>query len=182
VRVVDEIADLLATRGRALYFGEAVTEAEHALQSAALAEAEGAEDILVAAALLHDVGHLLHNHGEDVAERGIDGRHEEIGCGWLKKWFGPDVAEPVRLHVAAKRYLCAVDPSYLARLSAASRHSLELQGGPFSAAEVKAFEQNPHHAAAVRLRRWDDTAKVVGLQVPPFDHYRPRLESLVARR
>jgi gamma-butyrobetaine dioxygenase len=177
--VVATIADLFETRGRALYFGEAVTEAEHALQSAHLAEQEGADDALVAAALLHDVGHLLHMHGEDVADRGIDGRHEVVGCGWLAKWFGPAVAEPVRLHVAAKRYLCAVDVSYLARLSPASRQSLDLQGGPFAAAEATEFERNPHHAAAVRLRHWDDAAKVVGLAVPPFDHYRPRLESLL---
>jgi [1-hydroxy-2-(trimethylamino)ethyl]phosphonate dioxygenase len=180
--VVATIADLLETRGRALYFGEAVTEAEHALQSAHLAERDGGDDVLVAAALLHDVGHLLHKFGEDVADRGVDGRHEEIGCAWLAKWFGPPVAEPVRLHVAAKRYLCAVDKSYLARLSPASRTSLKLQGGPFGPAEVAEFERNPFHAAAVRLRHWDDAAKVVGLDVPPFDHYRPRLEALAARR
>src|SRR5690349_10889305 len=132
--VVDTIAGLFASRGQALYFGEAVSEAEHALQAAHLAEREGAGDDLVAAALLHDIGHLLHGLGEDVADRGVDGRHEVAGHAWLARWFAPAVAEPVRLHVAAKRYLCATDPAYLARLSPASRQSLELQGGPFSPA------------------------------------------------
>ena len=126
------IEGLFATRGRALYFGEAVSEAEHALQSAALARADGAGDTLVVAALLHDVGHLLHGLGEDLAERGLDGRHEEVGHAWLSDYFGPAVAEPVRLHVAAKRYLCAVEPAYLTGLSPASRQSLGLQGGPFA--------------------------------------------------
>jgi [1-hydroxy-2-(trimethylamino)ethyl]phosphonate dioxygenase len=180
--VVATIADLLETRGRALYFGEAVTEAEHALQSADLAGADGADDALVVAALLHDIGHLLHWHGEDVADRGIDGRHEEIGCAWLRRWFGPAVAEPVRLHVAAKRYLSVVDRAYTRLLSPASRQSLELQGGPFCAAEVAAFEQLPFFREAVRLRRWDDAAKVPGLEVPGLDHYRPRLEHLIGRR
>jgi [1-hydroxy-2-(trimethylamino)ethyl]phosphonate dioxygenase len=180
--VVATIADLLETRGRALYFGEAVTEAEHALQSAHLADRDGADDALVAAALLHDVGHLLHKLGEDAADRGIDGRHEDVGHRWLTKWFGPAVAEPVRLHVAAKRYLCAVDPAYRARLSPASAQSLELQGGPFTPAEVAEFERDSYHAAAVRLRHWDDEAKVVGLAVPPFGHYRPRLAALANGR
>ena len=176
---IDEIADLLATRGRALYFGEAVTEAEHALQAAALAEAEGAGDTLVAAALLHDVGHLLHRHGEDAADRGIDDRHEDLGGAWLRRWFGPAVADPVRLHVAAKRYLSATDPAYFDRLSPASKQSLALQGGPFTPAQVEEFERLPHGRDAVRLRYWDDMAKVPGLAVPDFDHYRPRLERLL---
>jgi phosphonate degradation associated HDIG domain protein len=180
--VVRTIADLLETRGRALYFGEAVTEAEHALQSAHLAEADGADDALVAAALLHDVGHLLHRHGEDVADRGIDGRHEDIGHAWLMRWFGPAVAEPVQLHVAAKRYLSLTDPAYIGQLSAASRKSLDLQGGPFSAAEAAEFERSPFFRETVRLRYWDDAAKVPGLAVPPFEHYQPVLERMLAGR
>jgi phosphonate degradation associated HDIG domain protein len=177
--VVATIADLLETRGRAVYFGEKVTEAEHAFQSGYLAERDGAEDTLIVAALLHDVGHLLHRHGEDAADRGIDGRHEDIGCAWLRRWFGPAVAEPVRLHVAAKRYLSAVDPKYVGRLSPASRQSLELQGGPFTHEEAEQFERLPFSNEAVRLRYWDDEAKVVGLAVPGFDHHRERLESLL---
>jgi phosphonate degradation associated HDIG domain protein len=176
---IDQVADLLATRGRSLYFGEAVTEAEHALQAAALAEATGADDALVAAALLHDIGHLLHRYGEDVADRGVDGHHEDIGCAWLKQYFGPEVAEPVRLHVAAKRYLSATDPSYSSRLSPASKRSLDLQGGPFSAVEVAAFARLPYSDDALRLRYWDDEAKVPGLSVPAFEHYRERLERVL---
>jgi phosphonate degradation associated HDIG domain protein len=178
--LVDTIADLLETRGRAMYFGEDVTEAEHALQSAHLAERCDAAGPLVAAALLHDVGHLLHRKGEDVADRGVDAKHETIGHAWLTRFFGPAVAEPVRLHVAAKRYLCAVDKDYLARLSPASNQSLDLQGGPFTEAEVAEFERQPYFADAIRLRHWDDEAKVVGLDVPSFDHYRLLLKTLLS--
>jgi phosphonate degradation associated HDIG domain protein len=179
VHVVDTITELFTTRGHAEYHGEAVTQEEHALQAAHLAEKEGADDALVAAALLHDVGHLLHRFGEHAAEHGVDDRHEQLGRAWLARWFCPAVAEPVRLHVAAKRYLCATDPAYAAKLSPASRLSLELQGGPFTPAEAAAFEADPHHAAAVRLRRWDDAAKVPGLAVPPLAHYCPRLKQLL---
>jgi phosphonate degradation associated HDIG domain protein len=179
VDALDTIAELFATRGHREYFGEAVSEEEHALQAAHLAERDRADDALVAAALLHDIGHLLHGFGEDVAERGIDARHEEIGHAWLTRRFRPPVADPVRLHVDAKRYLCATDPAYLDRLSPASKRSLDLQGGPFTLAEVAAFERHPHHAAAVRLRRWDDAAKVPGWAVPALAHYLPRLRALL---
>ena len=176
--MIDQLAELFATRGRAAYFGEAVSEAEHALQAADLAAKAGADDALIVAALLHDVGHLLHGLDESIADRGLDGRHEDAGHAWLVGRFGPEVAEPVRLHVAAKRYLCAVDPTYLDGLSPSSVKSLHLQGGPMSATEVAAFERHPHHAAAVRLRRWDDGAKVPGLVVPPFDDYRDRIAAV----
>jgi len=177
VPLVDAVFRLFAERGSGLYFGEAVTETEHALQTAHLAEAADAAPALVAAALLHDVGHLLHSLGEDVADRGIDGRHEDVGAAWLARHFGPAVADPVRLHVAAKRYLCATEPAYLAGLSPASRRSLELQGGPFTDAEQAAFRAEPHREAALALRRWDDAAKVPGLAVPGVEHYRPHLEA-----
>jgi phosphonate degradation associated HDIG domain protein len=182
VDVLDKIAELFATQGHLEYFGEAVSEEEHALQSAHLAEQDKADDALVAAALLHDIGHLLHGMGEDVAERGVNGHHEDVGHAWLTRRFGPAVAEPVRLHVDAKRFLCATDPNYMSRLSPASRRSLELQGGPLTAAEAAVFAANPHHAAAVRLRHWDDTAKVSGLAVPPLTHYLPRLRTLLTSR
>jgi gamma-butyrobetaine dioxygenase len=177
--IINAIAELFEHEGRAAYFGEAVSEAEHALQAADLAARDGVNDALVVAALLHDVGHLLHGLGENIADRGLDGRHEEVGHAWLARWFGPAVAEPVRLHVAAKRYLCATDPAYLGQLSPASLRSLELQGGPFTPAEVAEFEQDPYHKSAVRLRHWDDAAKVPGLSVAPFDSYRPRLAGLL---
>jgi phosphonate degradation associated HDIG domain protein len=179
--IVDDILDLFATRGAAAYHGEAVSQEEHALQAAELAGREGAPDALVVAALLHDVGHLLDGQDEDLAARGVDGRHEEAGCTWLSRHFGPEVTEPIRLHVAAKRYLCAVDRSYLAGLSPASRLSLKLQGGPMTPAEVAGFERNPFFREAVRLRHWDDTAKVPGLAVPGPSHYRDRLAAAARR-
>jgi gamma-butyrobetaine dioxygenase len=180
MNVIDRILALFREKGNGAYFGEAVTETEHALQSAHLAEQSGAAAELVAAALLHDVGHLLHGLPEDVAERGVDARHEEGGAAWLRRHFGPAVVEPVRLHVAAKRYLCAAEPDYHAGLSEASRRSLALQGGPMSPEEVSRFEQEPGWRSAVAVRRWDDAAKVQGLAVPGLDHYRGCLEAVLA--
>jgi len=168
---------LFAERGSASYFGESVTQTEHALQTAALAASDGAPAALVVAALLHDVGHLLHTGGEDIADRGIDTRHERIGARWLTPRFGPDVSEPVRLHVAAKRYLCGTDPEYLGRLSPASVRSLELQGGAMTPGAARQFERQDHWREALRLRRWDEEAKVPGLSVPPIDEYRERVEA-----
>jgi phosphonate degradation associated HDIG domain protein len=176
MNIVEEILDLFARRGASAYHGEAVSQAEHALQAADLAEQEGAPDRLVVAALLHDVGHLLEGQDEDLAERGIDGRHEEAGGAWLARHFGPEVTAPIRLHVAAKRYLCAVDPDYLEGLSPASRLSLDVQGGPMRPEERARFEANPYHRDALRLRHWDDMAKVPGLAVPGLEHHRHRLE------
>jgi phosphonate degradation associated HDIG domain protein len=182
MNVVDRLMRLFADKGQGAYFGEAVTETEHALQTARRAAESGAGDEMIAAALLHDVGHLLHGLPEDVADKGIDARHEEGGAAWLGRYFGPAVAGPVRLHVAAKRYLCAVDPAYPDGLSAASRLSLRLQGGPFSPDEARRFEQEPFWQAAVAVRRWDDAAKVPGLIVPGLDHYRPCLEAALLKR
>ena len=179
---VDQIAALFREHGSAAYFGEAVSEAEHALQCACLAEQAGAPPELIAAALLHDIGHLLHGLPEDIGEQGIDGRHEEIGSRWLSRYFGSDMVDAVRLHVPAKRYLCAVELGYLDGLSPASQQSLALQGGPFSADEAAAFEAEPAFQWAVRLRRWDDEAKVPGLAIPGLDHYRSHLEAALRAR
>ena len=181
MEIVDHLLQLFAERGQGAYFGEAVTETEHALQSAHLAQVAGADHELIVAALLHDVGHLLHGLPEDIANEGIDGRHEEAGADWLERHFSSAVAGPVRLHVAAKRYLCAVDPAYHAALSPASQRSLQLQGGPFTPEEARRFEHQPHGRAAVALRRWDDAAKVPGLDVPGLESYRPLLEAVLAK-
>jgi phosphonate degradation associated HDIG domain protein len=177
--IVDQIFALFESRGDEAYFGEPVSQTEHALQAAWHAEREGAPDSLVVAAVLHDCGHLLHGLSEEIADRGVDGSHETVGEAWLTRHFGRNVTEPVRLHVAAKRYLCAVDPGYRQCLSPASIQSLELQGGPMTEEEVREFEQNPHGEDAIRLRRWDDMAKISGLAVPGLPHYRARLEAAV---
>ena len=169
--VVDDLSELFAQRGDSLYGGEAVTQREHALQAAWLAEKAGADAALIAAALLHDVGHLLHDLPDDATDDGIDDRHEELGERWLSRHFGPAVTEPVRLHVAAKRYLCAVEAEYFSELSPTSVQSLQLQGGPFSSDEVAEFERSPFFREAVELRRWDDDAKIVGLQTPDVDFF-----------
>ena len=175
MKIVEDILRLFERRGASAYHGEAVSQSEHGLQAAELAEKEGAPASLIVAALLHDVGHLLDGQDEDLAQRGIDGHHEEAGSRWLARNFGPEVVEPIRLHVAAKRYLCSVDPAYLDGLSPASRLSLAVQGGPMSDEERNEFESNPYYREAIRLRHWDDTAKVPGLEVPGLEHYRDRL-------
>ncbi len=180
--IVETIIQVFDRRGAAAYHGEAVSQTEHALQAAELAERENAPDHLVVAALLHDVGHLLDGQDEDLAHRGLDGRHEEAGCAWLEAYFSPEITEPIRLHVAAKRYLCAVNPAYLAALSPSSRLSLTVQGGPMNAEERANFESNPAYHDAIRLRHWDDTAKVPGLEVPGLDHYHNRLVAAVRSR
>jgi len=177
----DEISEFFeGARGR-LYGGEQVTQLAHALQCAAAAEREGAPAPLIVAALLHDLGHLAHDLGPRPAARGIDDRHEEGGAEWLRRWFGPAVSEPVRLHVAAKRYLCAVEPGYFETLSPASVRSLELQGGRFDAAGAADFIARPHAEEAARLRRWDEAAKVEGLATPDLAHFRRYVEACLER-
>jgi len=182
MNVIDEIVRLFERRGNEAYFGEPVSQKEHALQAAYEAEREAAPPPLVVAALLHDVGHLLHELPEDIADRGVDARHESAGEAWLARHFPPEVTEPVKLHVAAKRYLCKTDCEYLAQLSPASVQSLALQGGPFSDDEVREFEQHRYFREAVRLRRWDDRAKIPGLAVPALEHYRLALELSLQRK
>jgi [1-hydroxy-2-(trimethylamino)ethyl]phosphonate dioxygenase len=174
-KAVDEILDLLAAQGKEAYFGEPVSVLEHCLQCAHYAEQSQASPAMIAAALLHDIGHVLHGLPEDIAQQGWDGAHEEVAAVYLARRFGEDVTETVRLHVAAKRYLCATDPSYFARLSPASVESLQLQGGVMSDEEVAAFEALPNARLAVQVRRWDDEAKIPQLEVPGLAHYRPVL-------
>jgi phosphonate degradation associated HDIG domain protein len=172
---VTEIAALLEAKGRRQYGLSSVNQLQHALQAALLAEQSGGDDALVTAALLHDIGHMVHGLGEDPAADGIDDRHEELGRAYLAALFGPAVTEPVRLHVAAKRYLCATEPDYFGRLSPDSVRSLELQGGPMSTDEAAAFRARPHAEAAVRLRRFDEDAKQRDLPTPPVAHFLPAM-------
>ena len=168
---VSELVRLFGERGGSEYGGEAVTQLEHALQGAMFAEQEGANSALITAVLLHDLGHLLHDLPEDAPDHGIDDHHEVLAARWLTTRFGSDVVEPVRLHVAAKRYLCATDPAYQAALSPPSLLSLKLQGGPMSSEEARKFEASPHFEAAVRLRHYDEKAKIAGLTTPDLGHF-----------
>ncbi|HEY7887238.1 MAG TPA: HD domain-containing protein [Steroidobacteraceae bacterium] len=180
--VIDEIFSLYATRGSAAYFGEAVSMTEHGLQAAHFAQLEGERETVVAAALLHDIGHLIATVPDDIADWHVDARHEAIGGRWLSEWFGADVAEPVRLHVRAKRYLCTVDPAYFSQLSAASVLTLKLQGGPMSADEVAGFEAEPGYRDAIVVRRCDDRGKQAGLTTRRLEDYSELLQSLATRR
>lgn len=178
--IADEILALFGAKGDSSYGGEGVTQLEHGLQAAALAEADGANGELIVAALLHDVGHLLHDLPDDAPDNGVDDLHEELGAKWLVERFPPAVLEPVRLHVEAKRYLCATEAGYYDALSEPSKVSLGLQGGPMSPQECAAFEAGAHFDASVRLRRWDDEAKVVGLTTPSLDRFVSHIERAAA--
>lgn len=174
---LDEIGRLFRDRGDRMYAGEPVTQLQHALQSAHLAEQAGAAPALVVAALLHDIGHLVNDQGDTPTLRGIDDRHEYVAVPFLRALFGPAVLQPIRLHVDAKRYLCArgdggiSGAEYWAGLSIDSKRSLELQGGIFSEAAADAFIAQPHAADGVRVRRWDDRAKQPDAATPPLSHY-----------
>lgn len=179
--IIPFLGEIFARRGAEEYLGESVTIAEHMLQGAQLAEAAGASEEVIAAALLHDVGHFTHDFPVDAADQGIDSRHEEAGARVLQDWFPQIVLDCVRHHVAAKRYLCATDPAYFAKLSEASVLSLNLQGGPMAADEVAEFEKNPNHRDIVQVRIWDDEGKVPGQTTPDFPYYMPMLNRVVAR-
>jgi gamma-butyrobetaine dioxygenase len=171
VSPIDLIAQLFAGEGVRSYLGEEVSLATHMLQAAALAESSAASEHLVVASLLHDVGHF------EAIGRG-DHRHEDSGADWLAQWFPAGVSEPVRLHVTAKRYLCAVEPGYHGRLSQASIHPLRLQGGPLTQTEAEAFTKLPYALDAVAVRRWDEAAKDPTVTTLPFEHFRSLLEQI----
>ena len=183
VTTVDEVLSLYERRGL-VHYDDEVTQLDHALQCAALAAGEDAGDELVAAALLHDVGHLLELDRNDgrIGDLTVDRGHEATGSRFLAQAFPARVVAPVALHVRAKRYLCATDPAYVASLSDGSVRSLVTQGGPMSADEVTAFEAHPAFAAAVAVRRWDDLGKVDGFEVAALESYEPLLRRVAVAR
>jgi phosphonate degradation associated HDIG domain protein len=169
--IIADILKLFNDKGHSEYGGEAVTQLEHALQTATLARENNASDQLITAALLHDIGHLLHELPNDAPLKGIDDVHENKAAVFLRKYFPEAVTEPVRLHVMAKRYLSSTEETYYSLLSEPSKQSLVLQGGLMSSAEVSAFEQNPFFSDAVMLRKWDDQAKVKELTTAPVEDF-----------
>ncbi len=176
--IAARLADLLEGKGARRYGLSGVNQLQHALQAALLAETAGCGPALIVAALLHDIGHMVHGLGEDPAAGGVDDRHEALGHAYLTRFFGPEVCDPVRLHVAAKRYLCRTEQNYFARLAPDSVRSLVLQGGPMSDEEAAAFRALPYAGDAVTLRRFDEGAKVADLATPSVAHFVPYLMNL----
>jgi predicted HD phosphohydrolase len=170
--VWNQLLDIYEARALNPYGLSLINQRAHAVQSGHHAQQLGLSDAFTTAALLHDIGHMVHELGEHPAAQGVDDQHEVIGAHWLTQYFGPPVCEPVRLHVAAKRYLCAVDPTYPGRLSRDSIESLALQGGPMRDVEIAAFEQTPYWQDAVALRRIDEQAKDPNAPALAFTEFR----------
>ncbi len=179
--IIDHLEDIFERRGSDAYLGEAVTMAEHMYQSAALAQAAGAPDVLVAAALLHDIGHFTSEFGQYSPDDTLDRHHDSAGAAILEGFFPEMVIACVRMHVAAKRYLCTIDPAYRDGLSSASRHSLSLQGGLMRREDLEDFRTAEFHREAVAVRMWDDGGKNPGMTMGRFRDFRPLLERVVIR-
>jgi len=177
--IVEFLLDIFERRGADSYLGEAVTMSEHMLQCAECAAADGADSELIAAALLHDIGHYTNEFPDDALEQGIDNHHDSAGGSILAGFFSERISECVRLHVLAKRYLCAVEADYFAKLSPASVHTLNLQGGPMSKAEISEFTANSYHQDAIRVRRWDEAGKTKGVITRNIRDFEPLLQSLL---
>ncbi len=172
---LDTLTSIYDGRATGQYGLTLINQRAHAVQSAYHARAQGLPASLVVAALLHDIGHMVHDLGDHPAALGTDDQHENIGADWLKRYFGPDVTEPIRLHVAAKRYLCTVEPDYFEKLSDDSIESLSLQGGRMTEKEVAAFMQEPYREGAVALRRIDELAKDPNGPMPQFGEFAPEI-------
>ena len=177
--VVDFIGDIFLRRGAESYLGEEVSMSQHMLQAAQLAEAAGEEDTIVVAALLHDIGHYTNEFPDNALEQGTDNHHETAGARVLAPFFPTTVIDCIQHHVAAKRFLCATDPEYFGRLSEASVHTMNLQGGPMSAPEVDAFRSEPNLDAILKVRIWDDEGKDPAVTTPDFAHYAPMIQRVV---
>jgi gamma-butyrobetaine dioxygenase len=170
--IIERLRALYATQGYETFEGDRrVTQTSHALQTAMIAEAEGAAPAMVTAALLHDIGRIINPKDRALTDSGKDAKHEEVGRAYLEPWFGPEVTMPIKWHVAAKRYLVATDSAYAGRISPGSTRSLKGQGGVLTPEEAAAFLAQPYAAEGVRLRRWDDRAKRAEAETPPFDHF-----------
>ncbi|VTU41185.1 phosphonate degradation operons associated HDIG domain protein [Variovorax sp. PBS-H4] len=188
---LEDIRALFDAYGSRAYGNEDVTQLEHALQTAYLAESEAADRALIVAAFLHDLGHLIgmSKQEADGAPRtdGVspfgtgDDLHQYVALPFLRPVFPSAVVDPIGLHVEAKRCLCAIDPTYRSKLSPLSIHTLELQGGTYTQDEADAFQSRPFASDAMRLRRWDDAAKVPGAKTPPFEHYFSMLSEIYAQ-
>jgi len=179
--IVAFLAGIFERRGGEEYLGEPVTMAEHMLQGATMAEANGLDEAIIVAALLHDIGHFTSEFGMFTMDDEEDRLHEEAGAAALGRFFPTIVTDCVRYHVAAKRYLCATKPEYFDRLSDASVHSLNLQGGPMSAAEIAEFERNPNLREIIQVRYLDDAGKRADMRTPPFAHFAPMVQRIVDR-
>jgi [1-hydroxy-2-(trimethylamino)ethyl]phosphonate dioxygenase len=177
--IIAFIGDIFTRRGADSYVGEDVTMSQHMLQGAQLAEQAEAGDAMIAAALLHDIGHYTNEFPKDALETGTDNHHDEAGAAVLAAFFPKSITDCVRYHVAAKRFLCATDAHYFDRLSAASVHTLGLQGGPMDDAEVSVFSKKTNLEAILQVRIWDDAGKVKDMETPDFDHYAPMLQRVV---
>jgi phosphonate degradation associated HDIG domain protein len=179
--MIERIVALYEAKGGRAYEGEGVTQLEHALQSAHLAERAGAPPALVSAAFLHDIGHLINDQGETPTLRGVDDLHQYIALPFLRPFFPESVLAPIRLHVDAKRYLCATRPKYHLELSEDSQRSLVLQGGIYSEQEAERFIAQPYAAEAVNVRLWDDAAKTAGAPTPDLAHFEAALRAVALR-
>ena len=177
--IVAFLGDIFERRGGEEYLGEPVTMAEHMLQGAYMAEQQGEEEIIIVAALLHDIGHFTSEFGTFSMDDVHDKHHEDAGAQVLERFFPSLVIDCVREHVAAKRYICATDPAYFGQLSAASIHSLKLQGGPMTTAEIAEFERSPNLKEIVRVRHLDDAGKIADMVTPGFAHFAPMVQRIV---
>lgn len=174
----EALAELFEAEGDQDYLGEAVSMAQHMLQAGQAARDAGADRELVVAAVVHDVGHFSGAISGTQLMQGTDNHHDEAAVSWLGQWFGPEIIEPVRMHVDAKRYLCATDAAYYDQLSDASKYTMSVQGGPMSQAEVDAFASSPYVDAAVALRKFDDLGKDPNLAEIPLSQFRVDIEAL----
>ena len=175
MNIIDQIISSYSNN-KSLYIGEKVTITEHMIQTAMLAEKNNCSSNLVCSSLLHDYGHFILEDPDNLATKGKDGRHEDVGYEFLKRYFIKNVVEPIKYHVKAKKYL-ARDKKYYLTLSEASKVSLKLQGGTFNNNEAKVFEKNEFFKNAIKLRKFDESAKKIGLKIKSINEYKNLLIS-----